>query len=286
MIQSMTGFGKAVEECNHKKITVEIRSLNSKNIDINARIPYLYREKELEIRKLISESLHRGKIDAFVQTESTEGEKSQELNTEVIQSYIRELKTIAPDLKEADLLSTIIQLPDVLTYTEDEASEEEWEFLKTAFEKAIEGLINFRKSEGEILAKDFVKRIQKILELLTQVEPYEEERIEILRERFTKNLEELNTEYDKNRFEQELIYYIEKLDVTEEKVRLKNHCEYFIETLNTPKSNGKKLNFICQEIGREINTLGSKANHSEMQKIVVQMKDELEKIKEQILNIL
>lgn len=286
MIQSMTGYGKASANCTSKKVTVEIRSLNSKTLDLSTRLPYLYRERELEIRKMISERLQRGKIDFSIMSESNDDNKSQKLNPEVIRAYMNEFKEIVPDAPEVDLLSITMRLPDVVDYTSEEISDEEWNRAQHCIEKAIDNLVEFRKSEGGVLEKDFIKRIGLIKDLLAKVEPFEKERINTLKDRFIKNLEDLKPDYDKNRFEQELIYYIEKLDITEEKVRLKNHCKYFLETLKTENSEGKKLNFICQEIGREINTLGSKSNHSEMQKIVVQMKDELEKVKEQVQNIL
>lgn len=286
MIQSMTGYGKAVAECSDKKITIEIRSLNSKSIDLNTRLPFLYKEKELDIRKILSEKLQRGKIDFTVNTEATADNKAQQINPEIIKAYINEFKAIVPEATDPELLAIVMRLPDVMAFTCKELDEEEWNiFLKVLYE-AIDNLNEFRIAEGKVLEQDFIQRINKIKELLVQVEPFEKERIQTLKDRFTKNLEELSSEYDPNRFEQELIYYLEKLDITEEKVRLKNHCEYFLESLNSNESEGKKLGFICQEIGREINTLGSKSNHSEMQKIVVQMKDELEKVKEQVLNIL
>lgn len=286
MIHSMTGYGKATAECTDKKVTVEIRSLNSKNLDINTRIPLLYREKELEIRKLLSERLQRGKVDFSINTESTAANKNQELNHEVIKAYMQEFKEVVSDASDIELLSIVMRLPDVLKHSSDSIDDDEWKIVTDLMNQAIDNLNQFRLAEGSAIKEDFIKRIKNIEQLLSEVSPFESERIVTLKERFLKNLEELNTEYDQNRYEQELIYYIERLDITEEKVRLAQHCKYFIETLNTDQSEGKKLGFICQEIGREINTLGSKSNHSELQRIVVQMKDELEKIKEQILNIL
>lgn len=286
MIHSMTGYGKATAECTDKKVTVEIRSLNSKNLDINTRIPLLYREKELEIRKLLSERLQRGKVDFSINTESTAANKNQELNHEVIKAYMQEFKEVVSDASDIELLSIVMRLPDVLKHSSDSIDDDEWKIVMDLMNQAIDNLNQFRLAEGSAIKEDFIKRIKNIEQLLSEVSPFESERIFTLKERFLKNLEELNTEYDQNRYEQELIYYIERLDITEEKVRLAQHCKYFIETLNTDQSEGKKLGFICQEIGREINTLGSKSNHSELQRIVVQMKDELEKIKEQILNIL
>lgn len=286
MVQSMTGYGKAVAEGSDKKITVEIRSLNSKSLDLNTRLPFLYKEKELEIRKLLSEKLQRGKVDFAITTEATAVNKAQQINPDIIKAYISEFKQITPDATDAELLAIVMRLPDVMAFTCKEIDESEWNQAVELILKAVENLTKFRLDEGKVLEQEFIQRNNSILNLLTQVEPFEKERIETLKERFIKNLGELTTEYDQNRFEQELIYYLEKLDITEEKVRLKNHCEYFLQTLNGEEFNGKKLGFITQEIGREINTLGSKSNHSGMQKLVVQMKDELEKMKEQVLNIL
>lgn len=286
MIQSMTGYGKAVAEFSDKKITVEIRSLNSKSLDLNTRLPFLYKEKELEIRKLLSEKLQRGKVDFSINTESNAVNKAQQINPEIIKAYIGEFKQIVPEASDAELLTIVMRLPDVMAFTCKEIEDDEWNQAVEMILKAVENLTQFRLDEGKVLEQEFIQRNNSILSLLEQVEPFEKERIETLKERFTKNLGELTNEYDQNRFEQELIYYLEKLDITEEKVRLKNHCDYFLQTLNGEEFNGKKLGFITQEIGREINTLGSKSNHSGMQKIVVQMKDELEKMKEQVLNIL
>src|SRR5690606_15686662 len=286
MIQSMTGYGKAVAEYSEKKTTVEIRSLNSKGLDLNTRLPFLYKEKELEIRKLLSEKLQRGKIDFSITLEANAVNKAQQINPEIIKSYIEEFKQLVPGATDAELLAIVMRLPDVMVFSSKEIDETEWNQALGLILKAIENLNQFRRDEGKMLEQEFIQRIQSILQLLNQVEPFEKERIQTLKDRFTKNLEELSGDYDANRFEQELIYYLEKLDITEEKVRLKNHCDYFLENLESAESEGKKLGFICQEIGREINTLGSKSNHSGMQKIVVQMKDELEKVKEQVLNIL
>ena len=286
MIQSMTGYGKAVAEFSDKKITVEIRSLNSKSLDLNTRLPFLYKEKELEIRKLLSEKLQRGKIDFSITTEATSLSKAQSINPDIIKAYISEFRQVVPEASDAELLAIVMRLPDVMAFTCKEIEEDEWNQALELILKAVENLSQFRLDEGKVLEQEFIQRNNSILSLLKEVEPFEKERIGTLKERFTKNLEELSSEYDQNRFEQELIYYLEKLDITEEKVRLKNHCEYFLENLKSDESEGKKLGFICQEIGREINTLGSKSNHSGMQKIVVQMKDELEKMKEQVLNIL
>ena len=282
----MTGYGKAVLELPEKKVTIEIRSLNSKTLDLNTRIPSFYREKELEIRNLISEKVQRGKIDFSMLVELNPAARNQSINAELIKSYMEEFKSITPNVTDGELLPVIMRLPDVISYTQDDLNEEEWNQIRATIIEAINALNQFRLDEGKVLEKYLTLNLNNILELLTQVIPFEQERIETIKERFNKRLEELKVDVDKNRFEQEIIFYIDKLDITEEKVRLRSHCNYFIEAINAADSNGKKLGFISQEIGREINTLGSKSNHSEMQKIVVQMKDELEKIKEQSLNIL
>ncbi len=282
----MTGYGKAVLELPEKKVTIEIRSLNSKTLDLNTRIPSFYREKELEIRNLISEKVQRGKVDFSMMVELNPAARNQNINAELIKSYMAEFKSITPNVTDGELLPVVMRLPDVISYTQDDLGEDEWNQIRATIIDAINALNQFRLDEGSVLEKYLTLNLTNILELLTQVVPFEKERIETIKERFSKRLEEVKVEIDQNRFEQELIFYLEKLDITEEKVRLKNHCEYFLKELAGTESNGKKLGFISQEIGREINTLGSKSNHSEMQKIVVQMKDELEKIKEQSLNIL
>lgn len=286
MIASMTGYGKAVLELPEKKVTIEIRSLNSKTLDLNTRIPSFYREKELEIRNLISEKVQRGKVDFSMLVELNPAARNQNINAELIKSYMAEFKSITPNVTDGELLPVVMRLPDVISYTQDDLGEDEWNQIRATIIDAIDALNQFRLDEGKVLEKYLTLNLNNILELLTQVVPFEKERIETIKERFNKRLEEVKVDIDQNRFEQELIFYLEKLDITEEKVRLKNHCEYFLKELAGNESNGKKLGFISQEIGREINTLGSKSNHSEMQKIVVQMKDELEKIKEQSLNIL
>ena len=286
MIASMTGYGKAVLELPEKKVTIEIRSLNSKTLDLNTRIPSFYREKELEIRNLISEKVQRGKVDFSMLVELNPAARNQNINAELIKSYMAEFKSITPNVTDGELLPVVMRLPDVISYTQDDLGEDEWNQIRATIIDAIDALNQFRLDEGKVLEKYLTLNLNNILELLTQVVPFEKERIETIKERFNKRLEEVKVDIDQNRFEQELIFYLEKLDITEEKVRLKKHCEYFLKELAGTESNGKKLGFISQEIGREINTLGSKSNHSEMQKIVVQMKDELEKIKEQSLNIL
>ena len=286
MIASMTGYGKAVLELPEKKVTIEIRSLNSKTLDLSTRIPSFYREKELEIRNLISEKVQRGKVDFSMMVELNPAARNQKVNADLIKSYIEEFRNITPTVTDGELLPVVMRLPDVISYSQDDLGEDEWNQIRATINDAIDALNQFRLDEGSVLEKYLTLNLTNILELLTQVVPFEKERIETIKERFNKRLEEVKVEIDQNRFEQELIFYLEKLDITEEKVRLKNHCEYFLKELAGNESNGKKLGFISQEIGREINTLGSKSNHSEMQKIVVQMKDELEKIKEQSLNIL
>jgi len=291
MIKSMTGYGKAECELKDRKVTIEIKSLNSKNLDIYTKIPGLYREKELEIRNSISKKLQRGKVEFVLYYEVTDDKKATNINADVVKNYYNQLKDVATDLDlqtSEQLLQMAIRLPDTLTTERDEIDQEDWKDINKAALEAMDQLDNFRVQEGAYLQKDIVQRIEKIEKCKEDITPFELERTEKIRAKLTESLNSLNTdqEIDKNRFEQELIYYLEKLDITEEKVRLTNHCNYFIEMINEPESNGKKLGFITQEIGREINTIGSKANNSEIQKFVVLMKDELEKIKEQMLNIL
>jgi uncharacterized protein (TIGR00255 family) len=287
----MTGFGKEVVETAFRKVTVEIRTLNSKQLDLNLRVPVEFREKEPELRSIISKSLQRGKVDFVVQTEMVNHQNAAVINKELVRHYYNEMTDVAKSLDQTDysgFLPVIIRLPDVFVQKALETNEEEWEQVKTGIISAIDKVDRFRKEEGAVLEKDLVLRIDRIVELLAKVEPFEAERPAIVKERIRKRLEEWGSdaEIDRNRLEQEMIYYLEKFDITEEKVRLKKHCEYFLETLTAPQSPGKKLGFVTQEIGREINTLGSKANHAEIQKLVVLMKDELEKIKEQLFNIL
>ena len=285
MIQSMTGYGKSIIQLNNKKITIEVKSLNSKNLDLNTRISSLYRPKELEIRKKLASHLHRGKVDFFIYVEQTGEDTSSKINKEVVKSYMNQLKDITEG-ESLELLKMAVRMPDAMVTTREEIDENEWEKISQEINVAITNIKNYRVEEGKVLEKDFVDRINTIKLLLEKVITIDPERMESLRERLQKAVSELKTQVDENRFEQELIFYIEKYDITEEKVRLKNHLDYFISTLNSDESNGKKLGFISQEIGREINTIGSKANFAPMQKIVVQMKDELEKIKEQLLNVL
>ncbi len=291
MLLSMTGYGKALCEIGNKKLTIEIKSLNSKQLDLNTRLPGFYREKEIEVRNLISRRLERGKVDFSLYAEVTGAENNSVINTEIVKNYYQQLSKISDELgigSKNELLQIIMRLPDVLKTEREELDEGEWKLILEGIEKAMDELIKFRAQEGKALEKDITERTQIILDLLKQVDPLEKQRIIKVRERLRQNLKELseNDEYDENRFEQELIFYIEKLDITEEKIRLANHCEYFINNLGNEENVGKKLGFITQEMGREINTLGSKANDSDMQKLVIKMKDELEKIKEQLLNVL
>ena len=291
MIQSMTGYGKATISFGEKKIHVEIKSLNSKAIDLSVRIAPLYREKEMEIRNLISQSLERGKVDFSLWVEKEAAETATPINAALMNNYYEQIKAITEQTEipmPTDLFATLLRMPDVLTKVDvQELSEEEWAVVRKGIEEAIAQLVDFRKQEGKALAKKFNEKIDNIEALMKAIEPYESERVTKIRERITDALEKtLNVDYDKNRLEQELIYYIEKLDINEEKQRLANHLNYFRETMNNGHGQGKKLGFIAQEMGREINTTGSKSNHAEMQNIVVRMKDELEQIKEQVLNVM
>ena len=284
MIQSMTGFGKSVLSLTDKHISIEIKSLNSKSIDINTRIPQAYREKELDFRKLIAEQLLRGKVDFSIFVENTGSQTPSKINPNIVKSYIEQMRTIVDgDLTE--LLKMAVRMPDALQTTTESVSEEELSAIFEHISLAITDLQSFRIQEGKVLEKDFVLRISNINSLLQEVQALDSERLALIRERLEKAVADIQN-VDANRFEQELIFYLEKLDITEEKIRLKKHLDYFLETLHSEDSNGRKLSFIAQEIGREINTLGSKANFAPMQQLVVQMKDELEKIKEQVLNVL
>ncbi|MEX1383591.1 YicC/YloC family endoribonuclease [Lutibacter sp.] len=285
MIQSMTGYGKTVLQLPTKKITIELKSLNSKNIDLNVRIPAYYREKELYIRKKLASALVRGKVDFSVFIENNGVELSSKINENVVKEYMNQLRTIV-DSNEVELLKMAVKLPDSLKTEREELDEKEWAQINAALENTIDEITTYRIDEGKVLLEDFVLRISIIEDLLEKVIEVDPQRIEQVKEKLRKAIAELETNIDQNRFEQELIYYIEKLDITEEKVRLKNHLDYFKKALKSDDSNGKKLGFITQEIGREINTIGSKSNFAPMQKLVVQMKDELEKIKEQNLNVL
>jgi len=285
MILSMTGYGKAVVELPQKKVTVEIKTLNSKSLDLNVRVPTFYREKELEIRGKLSRQLVRGKIDFSIFIESTGSEVMTSINKDVVNNYIDQLRAIAVTTPES-LLEIAMRLPDTLKTEREQLDESHWVEIDKTIDEAIEKVIQFRSDEGKVLWQDFTDRIKAIQQLSEEVIGLDKERIQQMRERLEKSISDLKQTVDENRFEQELMYYLEKLDITEEKVRLNNHLEYFLQELNSSDSNGKKLGFISQEIGREVNTTGSKSNFAPMQKVVVQMKDELEKIKEQLLNVL
>lgn len=291
MVQSMTGFGKATCENGNKKIVVEIKSLNSKQLDLSTRISGLYREKDIEIRTELSQQLERGKIDFALYIDNSGKESVSQINKSVLMAYYEQIKEISNSTGmelPSNWFEVLLRLPDALKTEMVELDENEWVLIKSTINQAISQLIDFRIQEGKSLEIVFLTKINRIAELLDQVAPFENERIEKIKLKLEENLQSISDKisYDKNRLEQELIFYIEKLDVNEEKVRLKTHLDYFIETMKHEKSPGKKLGFIAQEIGREVNTLGSKSNHSEMQKIVVLMKDELEQIKEQVLNVL
>lgn len=285
MIQSMTGYGKSVLQLPTKKISIELKSLNSKNLDLNARMPSMYREKELAIRSLIATKLVRGKIDFSLYVEITGEETSSTINQPVVKKYMEQLRNVVA-ASDTELLKMAIKMPDALNTERDEIDENEWKLIQSEIDNTLDKIQAFRFQEGKALEKDFELRIRNIDNLLQEVIKIDPDRIEGVRARLEKGIAEIKERVDENRFEQELVYYIEKYDITEEKVRLHNHLEYFIKSLNSADSNGKKLGFIGQEIGREINTIGSKANYAPMQKLVVQMKDELEKVKEQLLNVL
>ncbi|WP_158846837.1 YicC/YloC family endoribonuclease [Algibacter sp. L1A34] len=285
MIYSMTGYGKSVLQLPTKKITIELKSLNSKSLDLNARMPSIYREKELSIRKLLADKLVRGKVDFSIYVEATAEDTSTQINTPVVKQYMEQLRQVV-DGNELELLKMAVKFPDALNTVREEIDENEWKTISGEINTAVVDLNSYRLNEGKVLEQDFINRVNSIDAVLEQVIKMDPERVEGVRERLHKGVAELKEKYDENRFEQELVYYIEKFDITEEKVRLKNHLNYFIESINSEESNGKKLGFISQEMGREINTIGSKSNYAPMQQLVVQMKDELEKIKEQLLNVL
>lgn len=286
MIQSMTGYGKSVIQLPTKKISIEIKSLNSKNLDLNTRMPSMYREKELGIRKRIASKLIRGKVDFSLYIESTGEETSTQINTTLVKQYIEQLKAVVNNADDTEYLKMAVRMPDALTTEREEIDEQEWHEISKAIDLSLEKIIEYRLDEGITLETDFIGRIKSISNLLDEVITMDPDRIDGVRERLTKGISDIKEKVDDNRFEQELVYYIEKFDITEEKVRLENHLEYFQKALQSEDSNGKKLGFISQEMGREINTIGSKSNYAPMQKLVVQMKDELEKIKEQLLNVL
>jgi uncharacterized protein (TIGR00255 family) len=286
MIQSMTGFGKASLQLPTKKITVEIKSLNSKGLDLNTRMPSVFREMELGLRNQISQRLERGKVDFSLYVEVTGEETTSKINVPIVKGYINQMKAVIPNADETELMKMAVRMPDALKTERDEIDENEWKQIQTVIDEALENIANFRKDEGASLEKEFQLRIANINNLMNEAVSYDAERVETVKTRLRTALDELKVNVDENRFEQELIFYLEKYDITEEKVRLGNHLNYFLETLNGTEANGRKLGFITQEMGREINTMGSKSNHTEMQKLVVMMKDELEKIKEQVLNVL
>ena len=291
MIQSMTGYGKAVVAYKDKKINVEIKSLNSKALDLNARVAPLYREKEMEMRQMVAQALIRGKVDFSIWIEKEEGVDATPINKALVGNYYAQMQNLMTEFgipEPKDWFFSLMRMPDVLTKTEVEVlTEEEWGVVRQAIEQALKAIVDFRIQEGLALQKKFTEKIDNIGALLASIEPYEQSRVEKIRNRIIDGLKSIpEVEYDKNRLEQELIYYIEKLDISEEKQRLCNHLKYFRETMEEEAGQGKKLGFIAQEMGREINTTGSKSNNAEMQNIVVKMKDELEQIKEQVLNAL
>ncbi|KOS06889.1 hypothetical protein AM493_13250 [Flavobacterium akiainvivens] len=286
MIQSMTGFGKASLQMPTKKITVEIKSLNSKGLDLNVRMPSTFREMELGLRNKIAQKLERGKVDFSLFVEVTGEETSSKINVPIVKAYIAQMKAVIPHGDDTELMKMAVRMPDALKTEREEIDENDWAQIDGVIDEALNNIYNFRVAEGIALEKEFLVRIGNILSLMNETVAYDEERIQNVKDRLRATIAELEVEVDENRFEQELIFYLEKMDITEEKVRLENHLNYFMETLAGTEANGRKLGFIGQEMGREINTMGSKSNHAKMQKLVVQMKDELEKIKEQVLNVL
>ena len=289
MIQSMTGYGKAELNLTNANFTIEVRSLNSKQIDTNVKMSSIYRDKEIGLRKLLSEKLQRGKIELSIWREKSESNAKYILNTELIKEYFTQIEGVTNELNlnSKDIMSSLLKMPEVLVKGEEKADDNEWDEIAKGVDTAIANILQFRTDEGKILEEDITARINKLATLLVEIAPFASSRIEKVKKSLSDKLAEIDTKnIDENRFEQELIYYLEKQDITEEQVRLDAHLNYFIETMEADSPNGKKLGFIGQEIGREINTIGSKSSDAEMQKIVVQMKDELEKIKEQLLNIL
>ena len=282
----MTGFGKATILLGNKKISVELKSLNSKGLDLNTKLPTVYREMDLGIRNQISQKLQRGKIDFSLYVEVAGEETNSKLNIPILKEYINQLRAIAASADEIELLKMAIRMPDALKTEREEIDENQWVEIQKVIDEALQNIIQFRTDEGASLEKEFTHRIANIKNLMNRALDYDTERIETIKNRLRAAIDDIKVTVDENRFEQELIFYLEKYDVTEEKVRLENHLNYFIETLHEDQANGRKLGFITQEMGREINTMGSKSNHTEMQKLVVMMKDELEKIKEQVLNVL
>ena len=285
MIHSMTGYGKSVLQLPNKTISIEIKSLNSKSLDLNMRMPSIYRSKELDLRKTVAAKLSRGKVDFSLYFETNSEETQTNVNAAVVNKYINQLEAMSTGTK-MQFLQMAIKMPEALSTERNDIDESEWGDIQKGIRNALDSISHYRLEEGKVLEADFTKRVGIISKLLGEVLEIDPERLKNVRERLNKGVSELKEKYDENRFEQELVYYIEKFDITEEKVRLQNHLEFFIKTLDSNESNGKKLGFISQEMGREINTIGSKANFAPMQKLVVQMKDELEKIKEQLLNVL
>lgn len=286
MIQSMTGFGKASLQLDNRKISVEIKSLNSKGVDLNVRMPSTYREMELGLRNYVATALERGKIDVAIYLENSAEQAATRVNVPIVRAYMEQLREILPSADATELMKMAVRMPDTLKIEREEIDEEEWLQIMSVVKQAVANIQDFRISEGMALEREFLQRIANIKEMMDQVLSMDGDRIVNVKKRLGAALDELKVTLDENRFEQELIFYLEKYDITEEKVRLENHLDYFAETLAGKEANGRKLGFITQEMGREINTMGSKSNHAPMQKLVVQMKDELEKIKEQVLNVL
>ena len=286
MIQSMTGFGKATLQLPTKKITVEVKSLNSKGLDLNTRIPSVYREMELGLRNEIALKLERGKIDFSIFIEMTGEQTSSKINAPIVKAYIKQMQEVIPGADATELMKMAVRMPDALKTERDEIDENDWAAIQKVITEALDNIWNFRQDEGKSLEKEFQLRIGNIRQYMNDALALDPERVQAIKDRLQTAISELKVNLDENRFEQELIYYLEKLDITEEKVRLTNHLDYFLETIKGTEANGRKLGFITQEMGREINTMGSKSNHAQMQKLVVMMKDELEKIKEQVLNVL
>ena len=286
MIQSITGFGKATLQLPAKKITVEVKSLNSKGLDLNVRMPSLYREMELGLRNQIALQLERGKVDFSIFIESTAEQTSTKVNVPIVKAYMEQLRAVYAEADEVELMKMAIRMPDTMKTEREEIDENDWAQIETAITEALQNILTFRRDEGQSLEKEFQLRIANIRQYMNEALALDHERVQTIKDRLHNAITELKVAVDENRFEQELIYYLEKLDITEEKVRLTNHLDYFLETIKGTEANGRKLGFITQEMGREINTMGSKSNHAKMQKLVVQMKDELEKIKEQVLNVL
>ena len=286
MIQSMTGFGKATLQLPTKKITVEVKSLNSKGLDLNTRMPSVYREMELGLRNEIALKLERGKIDFSIFIEITGEQTSSKINAPIVKAYIKQMQEVIPNADETELMKMAVRMPDALKTERDEIDENDWAAIQKVIKEALDNIWNFRQDEGKSLENEFQLRIANIRQYMNDALALDPERVQAIKDRLQTAISELKVNVDENRFEQELIYYLEKLDITEEKVRLTNHLDYFLETIKGTEANGRKLGFITQEMGREINTMGSKSNHAQMQKLVVIMKDELEKIKEQVLNVL